>query len=545
MCRSDEGKQTRSSVTMECQMTIDRETMISYGSVSPQHMDLEERPLVMEGKKSKSRRHCNKKKLLKDEAEKMTLLAIPVTFTYLLEMLPGVACVVLVGRVENIHEPGDQKVQLDAAALATMMMNVVAMIVDGDGHTMQPSPWLRPAVSYGHLQLDKHHRLDCCFLRELRNSLECRSDTTAPRPAGGGLSMCGAIYEDPDPRHTIAVSLRDNTKGVSGKERGHAHAHNCGSQPSGQRHLWLLPRESSECFLCDRFGRIDFTDTAPQVRYTHFGWLGAAVARTFTFVISIPVVLLSVRLSMSDRVESAAVGKCEGDKKMSDGVEFLQELWKGFVLRDAVSWDALQEFFTLGVPGMLQVMFEWCAFEVLALFCGWFPDDEAVVASVAGSVRLGNALGANDPHRAELATHLSLAAGFFLAFVNMAIILWSRDTLPYLFTTDPDIVEKSKDLFVVAAVFQLPDAINGVFQGVFRGSGDQVIAALWNFVAYYIVGLPLGYVLGLRLGIGVEGLWEGMTAGLCVVAMAYSYITAKTDWAALAERTAQRVRGVP
>ncbi|EJK50683.1 hypothetical protein THAOC_30284 [Thalassiosira oceanica] len=452
----DEEKHTSVSDTM----TIDRETMISYGSVTPQHTDLEERPLTMEGEKSNPRRYFSKNKLLKDEAEKMTLLAIPVTFTYLLEMLPGVACVVLVGRVENIHEPGDQKVQLDAAALATMMMNV----------------------------------------RELRNSLEFRSDTTAPRPAGGGLSMCGAIYEDPDPRHTIAVSLRDNTKGVSGKKRGHAHAHNCGSEPSGQ-------------------------------------------------------LLLSVRLGMSgDRVESAAAGKCEGDEKMSDGVEFLQELWKGFVLRDAISWDALREFFTLGVPGMLQVMFEWCAFEVVALFCGWFPDDEAVVGkqtfgnsertirahspcpkqaigasficmnissisymlylgvSVAGSVRIGNALGANDPHRAELATHLSLAAGFFLAFVNMAIILWSRDTLPYLFTKDPDIVEKSKDLFVVAAVFQLPDAINGVFQGVFRGSGDQVIAALWNFVAYYIVGLPLGYVLGLRLGIGVEGLWEGMVS---------------------------------
>jgi len=132
--------------------------------------------------------------------------------------------------------------------------------------------------------------------------------------------------------------------------------------------------------------------------------------------------------------------------------------------------------------------------------------------SVAGSVRIGNALGANDPKRAKLAAHLSLAAGFLFAFLNMAVILWFRDTLAYLFTNDPDIVEKSKDLFVIAAVFQLPDAINGVFQGIFRGSGRQDIAALWNFVAYYIVGLPLGYVLGLRLGVGVEGIWEGMVS---------------------------------
>ena len=133
-------------------------------------------------------------------------------------------------------------------------------------------------------------------------------------------------------------------------------------------------------------------------------------------------------------------------------------------------------------------------------------------ASVAGSVRIGNALGANDPRRAELSTYLSLAAGFFLAFANMAIILSFRDTLPYIFTTDPAIVDKSKDLFVVAAVFQLPDAINGIFQGVFRGTGQQDLAALWNFVAYYIVGLPLGYVFGLKFDMGVEGLWEGMVS---------------------------------
>ena len=125
--RSNEGKETSGSDTMECRLTDDRETMTSYGSVTPQQLDPEERPLVTEGEKVNPRLHFSRQELLKDEAEKMTLLAIPVTLTYLLEMLPGVACVVLVGRVENIHEPGDQEVQLDAAALATMMLNVVAL----------------------------------------------------------------------------------------------------------------------------------------------------------------------------------------------------------------------------------------------------------------------------------------------------------------------------------------------------------------------------------------------------------------------------------
>ena len=88
---------------------------------------------------------------------------------------------------------------------------------------------------------------------------------------------------------------------------------------------------------------------------------------------------------INDGVESPAEGECKDDKKTSDGAEFLRELRKGFVLRDAVRWDALREFFTLGVPGMLQVMFEWCAWEVVALFCGWFPGDEAVVGKLTFS----------------------------------------------------------------------------------------------------------------------------------------------------------------
>ena len=56
-------------------------------------------------------------------------------------------------------------------------------------------------------------------------------------------------------------------------------------------------------------------------------------------------------------------------------------------------------------------------------------------------------------------------------------------------------------------------------QGIFRGSGRQSLAAIYNFCAYYILGIPLGYVLGIKLGFGVEGLWWGMTAGLCAIAI--------------------------
>lgn len=159
-------------------------------------------------------------------------------------------------------------------------------------------------------------------------------------------------------------------------------------------------------------------------------------------------------------------------------------------------------------------MFEWCAFEFIALLCGILPGEEAIIgigantiimnissvtymfylgASVSGNVRIGNALGAGDAHRAKIASNLTLIIGGIMSAVNTAFLLGFRNILPWIFTTDLDIGRKAQHLFLIAAAFQFPDAINGCFQGIHRGSGRQALAAYVNFAAFYIVGIPLGY----------------------------------------------------
>lgn len=163
--------------------------------------------------------------------------------------------------------------------------------------------------------------------------------------------------------------------------------------------------------------------------------------------------------------------------------------------------------------------------------------------SVSGSVRVGNALGAGDVHRAEIATNLTLYTGCIMAFVNIAFLLSCRNQLAFLFTTDMDVVAEAQLLFLVVALFQLPDSINASIQGIFRGSGRMAIGALWNFIAYYVVGLPLGYVLGVRFCLGVEGLWLGMTAGLCVICVGCLTIVNRSDWKQLSLDATTRISG--
>ena len=317
------------------------------------------------------------------------------------------------------------------------------------------------------------------------------------------------------------------------------------------------------------------------VHYTGWGWMGAAVARSAGNIALVPTVLMGVVMGMggadeSDghtnlpnnghgwdtqqylEVDNDSRTKRYGDdeeEKNEDDSKFLHHIWKGFVISEAWSTKAIIEFLSIGIPGMLQVMFEWCAFECIALLCGILPHQEAIIgigantiimttssmtymlylgASVSGSVRVGNALGAGDAHRAEIASNLTLLTGAIMAMINVVLLLTFRNALPWFFTTDLDIVEEAQQLFLVAAAFQLPDAVNGSVQGIFRGSGRMAVGASWNFFAYYIIGIPLGYVLGVKHGFGVEGLWWGMTAGLCVISIGCTIIVLRSNWNKLA-----------
>jgi len=138
----------------------------------------------------------------------------------------------------------------------------------------------------------------------------------------------------------------------------------------------------------------------------------------------------------------------------------------------------------------------------------------------AASVRVGWAVGAGDTPAARRAGLTAFASGGVAMALAAVVFVLLPGPLARLFTSDPAVAGEAARLFLVAAVFQISDGLQGAGAGVLRGAGDTRFTFGANMVGHWLLGLPVALGLGLHLGLGVTGLWWGLCAGLSVVAAA-------------------------
>lgn len=97
----------------------------------------------------------------------------------------------------------------------------------------------------------------------------------------------------------------------------------------------------------------------------------------------------------------------------------------------------------------------------------------------------------------------------------------------------------------MAASFQFVDAVNSACQGVFRGSGRQILGAKLNFLAFFVVGLPLASVLAFYAHLNLYGIWAGITGGLATSCVFSVYFVLSTDWKRLSDDALQALEAEP
>ena len=206
-------------------------------------------------------------------------------------------------------------------------------------------------------------------------------------------------------------------------------------------------------------------------------------------------------------------------------------------LRWAIDRAMARRLLGLGIPAAFQLLLEVGVFCLATILAGRL-ESAALAAhqiainvasttymvplgiSQATCVRVGHKLGAGDPSAARrvgwmgiglAATFMSVSAITFVAFPRFFFSLWEAS---------PRAVAIGVPLFVAAAVFQLFDGLQVTAIGALRGLGDTRSALYWNFVGYWLIALPIGYVLCFHYGHGALGLWIGFCAGLIVCGIA-------------------------
>jgi MATE family multidrug resistance protein len=138
--------------------------------------------------------------------------------------------------------------------------------------------------------------------------------------------------------------------------------------------------------------------------------------------------------------------------------------------------------------------------------------------SAAAAVSVGHAIGAGDPAKARRAGWLALALGTGFMVCAGIVFLAAPGPLIRLYTPDTRVLALGPTLLLIAAAFQIFDGIQTVSTGALRGLGETRVPMIANLLGYWVMGLPLGFILCFVLGWGVYGMWIGLTLSLIVIA---------------------------
>jgi len=144
--------------------------------------------------------------------------------------------------------------------------------------------------------------------------------------------------------------------------------------------------------------------------------------------------------------------------------------------------------------------------------------------SSAAAVRVGQALGRKDPAGAGDAGGTAIFLGAaFMACAGVGLLAFPRG-IARLFTPDEAVIQSTVGLLAAGAAFQLFDGIQTVATGALRGVGDTRTPMFCHFLAYWIIGLPLGAWLCFRMGWGAIGLWSGLSLALILIGIVLWFV---------------------
>ena len=207
----------------------------------------------------------------------------------------------------------------------------------------------------------------------------------------------------------------------------------------------------------------------------------------------------------------------------------------GLIVWSKISWFWCEKVLRIGVPSGLQFFFEVGAFAVSAVMIGWLGADELAAHQIAlslaavtymlasglgaaSTVRIGNQMGLKDYKTLdEIGISSLLLSIFIMGLAGLGFAVFN-ETLPRFFVEDYNVISIAASLLFIAAGFQLADGVQVLCLGMLRGMEDTKVPTYYTLISYWLVAIPMGYILGFTFNYGIQGVWAGLCVGLVLVA---------------------------
>ncbi|KAL5074907.1 hypothetical protein RYX36_013891 [Vicia faba] len=232
--------------------------------------------------------------------------------------------------------------------------------------------------------------------------------------------------------------------------------------------------------------------------------------------------------------------------------------WNGFSME---AFCGLWEFFKLSLASGVMLCLENWYYRILLLMTGRLEnatvavDALSVCMTISGwemmipfaffagtGVRVANELGAGKWKSAKFAMQVSLVQSTVIGLIFCIFIVIFKREFAYIFTSSTHVLQTVNDMSILLGVSIVLNSVQPVLSGVAVGSGWQVFVAYVNIGCYYLIGLPLGIIMGWVFNTGVEGIWGGMLfGGTLIQTLILIIITVRCDWEKEAEKANSRV----
>lgn len=193
----------------------------------------------------------------------------------------------------------------------------------------------------------------------------------------------------------------------------------------------------------------------------------------------------------------------------------------------------------VGLPSGFQYFFEVGAFATAAIIIGWIGKSEqaahtlainlaSLTYMVATGISAGTGIAVGDAfgrkNRTDMVfagkSGIILGAGF-MAFCAILFTVFNQFIVETS-VNDVEVQQITAGLLFIAAMFQLSDGVQAVSLGALRGLSDTKIPTVITIIAYWVIGIPIGYYMAFSLDLGLYGIWYGLSIGLTFSAVLLS-----------------------